>query len=245
MKLSEYIRLSEDFIPPAPPAMDVANQVAVSDTATASDKSNADAMSATDLGVIKDLYRDDTKCTICGNLLMDCDCDLEECEEDVKEAVSKTPAELKLKKKNALKKKKELIRKIGASEFNKRLKKAAKYRNKSSVKAKIKKNRIKYNKTSDGKKAKKLMKKRLSYESVEEAIIKKEKIIGGKADFKTLDDIAKIHNVSLDFIKSQFNMGVEVEFEHTNDRDIASEIAKDHLMELPDYYTRLEKMENE
>jgi DNA-directed RNA polymerase beta subunit len=39
--------------------------------------------------------------------------------------------------------------------------------------------------------------------------------------------------------------GIEVEFEHTNDRDKAKEIAKDHLEEIPDYYTRLDKMEAE
>jgi hypothetical protein len=40
-------------------------------------------------------------------------------------------------------------------------------------------------------------------------------------------------------------MGIEVELEHTNDRDIAREIALDHLFELPDYYTRLKNMEKE
>jgi hypothetical protein len=36
--------------------------------------------------------------------------------------------------------------------------------------------------------------------------------------------------------------GVKHELEHTDDRRIALEIAKDHLAELPDYYTRLEAM---
>jgi len=39
--------------------------------------------------------------------------------------------------------------------------------------------------------------------------------------------------------------GVEVEMEHTKDPKIALEIAMDHLEELSDYYTRLEKMENQ
>jgi len=43
----------------------------------------------------------------------------------------------------------------------------------------------------------------------------------------------------------QLTMGIEVETEHTNDILIAREIAKDHLEEISDYYTRLEKMENE
>lgn len=36
--------------------------------------------------------------------------------------------------------------------------------------------------------------------------------------------------------------GVKHELEHTDDHQIALEIAKDHLAELPDYYTRLEAM---
>ena len=36
--------------------------------------------------------------------------------------------------------------------------------------------------------------------------------------------------------------GVKHELEHTDDHRIALEIAKDHLAELPDYYTRLEAM---
>jgi hypothetical protein len=33
--------------------------------------------------------------------------------------------------------------------------------------------------------------------------------------------------------------------EHTRDIDVATEIALDHLAEIPDYYTRLEEMEDE
>ena len=40
-------------------------------------------------------------------------------------------------------------------------------------------------------------------------------------------------------------MGIEVEKEHTPNPDIAREIAMDHLEEIPDYYTRLKKMEDE
>ena len=40
-------------------------------------------------------------------------------------------------------------------------------------------------------------------------------------------------------------MGIKVEYEHTDDEDIAKEIAKDHLDEISDYYTRLAKMEKE
>lgn len=40
-------------------------------------------------------------------------------------------------------------------------------------------------------------------------------------------------------------MGIKVEMEHTNNKAIAKRISLDHLAELPDYYTRLKKMENE
>lgn len=44
---------------------------------------------------------------------------------------------------------------------------------------------------------------------------------------------------------SQLDRGTEVELEHTPDRGVAREIAMDHLTEIPDYYTRLDRMESE
>lgn len=44
---------------------------------------------------------------------------------------------------------------------------------------------------------------------------------------------------------AQLERGIEVEKEHTDNEDIAKMIAKDHLNELSDYYTRLTKMEKE
>ena len=45
----------------------------------------------------------------------------------------------------------------------------------------------------------------------------------------------------------QFRMGLEVELEHTNvtggDLELTGLIALAHLEELPDYYTRLKRME--
>ena len=41
----------------------------------------------------------------------------------------------------------------------------------------------------------------------------------------------------------QLDMGIKVEMEHTTDPLLSEKIAKDHLAEIPDYYTRLEKME--
>jgi hypothetical protein len=46
------------------------------------------------------------------------------------------------------------------------------------------------------------------------------------------------------FPKDQMKMGRKVEYEHTNDPKIADEISMDHLEEIPDYYDRLEDMED-
>ena len=48
-----------------------------------------------------------------------------------------------------------------------------------------------------------------------------------------------------DFDQIQLSRGIEVEREHTISRDVAREIAMDHLTEDPLYYEKLEKMERE
>jgi hypothetical protein len=40
-------------------------------------------------------------------------------------------------------------------------------------------------------------------------------------------------------------MGTEVEAEHSNNPSIAKQIAKDHLKEIPNYYTILKQMEDD
>ena len=40
-------------------------------------------------------------------------------------------------------------------------------------------------------------------------------------------------------------IGMGIEMEHTDDPKVALDIALDHLTEIPDYYTRLDKMEKE
>ncbi len=45
------------------------------------------------------------------------------------------------------------------------------------------------------------------------------------------------------FDSKQLEMGVKIEHEHTNDSYLAKIIAKAHLSELPDYYTKLKEME--
>jgi len=47
------------------------------------------------------------------------------------------------------------------------------------------------------------------------------------------------------FDQKELKMGIGVEKEHTDDESIAKNIAKDHLSEIPDYYTRLTKMEKD
>ena len=70
-------------------------------------------------------------------------------------------------------------------------------------------------------------------------------IKGGLADKISIEELSKKHKVSVDEIVEQLLKGIEVELEHTNDKDKAKEIAMDHLFEMPDYYTKLKKMEND
>ena len=60
---------------------------------------------------------------------------------------------------------------------------------------------------------------------------------------KSIEQIAKKHGVTVAEIKAQLKLGIQSEYEHTNDKDLAADIALQHLDEIPDYYTRLKKME--
>jgi hypothetical protein len=60
---------------------------------------------------------------------------------------------------------------------------------------------------------------------------------------KTVEQIAKKHRLDVSFVKNQLKMGIPIEHEHTKDKDLATDIALQHLDEIPDYYTRLKKME--
>ena len=55
------------------------------------------------------------------------------------------------------------------------------------------------------------------------------------------------HNDTPDdqFNAEELKKGIEIEQEHTDDKELAKAIAKDHLTEIKDYYTRLIKMEAE
>ncbi len=75
----------------------------------------------------------------------------------------------------------------------------------------------------------------------------------------TLDEARKIgEQIGVDFTKfdlEQFRMGLDVELEHgshdpetnvtNSDPIITGKIAWAHLKEIPDYYTHLNKMEND
>lgn len=63
---------------------------------------------------------------------------------------------------------------------------------------------------------------------------KGEKIQGGLGDKKP----------DSDFDPHCLKQGIEIEMEHTTDREVAKEIAKDHLTEDPDYYKKLATIEN-
>jgi len=55
--------------------------------------------------------------------------------------------------------------------------------------------------------------------------------------------IADIHGVSVEEIEKELGLGIEVEMEHTDDESYAHEIAMDHLIEDPKYYTKLDTIE--
>ncbi len=67
-----------------------------------------------------------------------------------------------------------------------------------------------------------------------------------KADMKSahsIEDIAEKHNVSAAVIIQALAIGKQVEMEHTNDEATAEMIALTHLWEKPDYYEKLQQME--
>lgn len=65
-------------------------------------------------------------------------------------------------------------------------------------------------------------------------LVKADKLPGGLGDDADISD----------FDPKEVEMGLKVEREHTDDEEIVQEIVTDHLTEIPDYYTRLKKMED-
>lgn len=67
--------------------------------------------------------------------------------------------------------------------------------------------------------------------------IESEKIKGGEAKGMSLKDLAKKHEVDIKDIEKEIKVGTKIEMEHTDSKEIAKEIAMDHIAEFPDYYT--------
>ena len=66
--------------------------------------------------------------------------------------------------------------------------------------------------------------------------------------YKILSDLIHLgrsKNFTGEYDAKELAMGTKVELEHMPYPLIAEKIAKDHLAEIPDYYTRLKKMEAE
>jgi hypothetical protein len=72
---------------------------------------------------------------------------------------------------------------------------------------------------------------------------RKEEVKEGFKGHKSVEEIAKKHKVSPSSIQKQLEMGMKVEHEHTTDNDEAMDIALQHLDEIPNYYSKLKKME--
>ncbi len=67
--------------------------------------------------------------------------------------------------------------------------------------------------------------------------------VGKIAKGMTLSEVAKLHGLKAEDLKSELKLGIETEMEHTDDPEIARAIAMDHLYEDEKYYTKLKKME--
>lgn len=68
-------------------------------------------------------------------------------------------------------------------------------------------------------------------------IKEKEELEGGESDGMTVEDLAKKYDVDVKDIEKEIKVGTKIEMEHTDDKDIAKEIAMDHIAEFVDYYT--------
>jgi len=74
----------------------------------------------------------------------------------------------------------------------------------------------------------------------------KDHAIGEQAAYKLLGDFfaaGKTKGNKYRVDPAELKMGIKVESEHTSNKIIAEKIARDHLAEIPDYYTRLAGME--
>jgi hypothetical protein len=60
----------------------------------------------------------------------------------------------------------------------------------------------------------------------------------------TIAELVKMHGVPAKVILDQLTQGIEAEYEHTSDFEVAKQIAMDHLGEDPYYYDKLKFIEN-
>jgi len=61
-------------------------------------------------------------------------------------------------------------------------------------------------------------------------------LTGGEAEDMTIEDIAKKHDVPVEYLEKIMSDAIEIEMEHTDDPEVAARIALDHLEETPLYY---------
>jgi HEPN domain-containing protein len=66
---------------------------------------------------------------------------------------------------------------------------------------------------------------------------------GPVKSYKSPEELAKKHKVSLEKIMQQVRIGTKIEGEHTTNKGSARITALQHVDEFPDYYTRLKKVE--
>lgn len=116
---------------------------------------------------------------------------------------------------------------------------------KSGEKTKVKEHTRGYR--TDISKAKKDISKWRDTSPIKKMRIEEEsKISVNPEGFKTFDMISGglADNMSdNNFDSEQLAIGIQIELEHTDDIDLAKEIAKDHLIEHKNYYKELVKME--
>lgn len=77
----------------------------------------------------------------------------------------------------------------------------------------------------------------------EDDTVREKEVKEGFKGHKSVEEIAKKHKVSPSVIEKQLEMGMKVEKEHTTDNDQAMDIALQHLDEVPNYYSKLKKVE--
>jgi N-acetylglutamate synthase-like GNAT family acetyltransferase len=66
---------------------------------------------------------------------------------------------------------------------------------------------------------------------------------GGLVKAPTKKEIIEKFKIDSSELDKEIEMGIKIELEHTDSKEMAEKIAMQHLIEMPDYYTRLKKVE--